>query len=302
MTRLTKAIFILLTLFTLGCRSTSEILFNGIAYENPDPPNCVKISENFYADETELSNIDWKEYLFWLSDIYGNESEEYYAAFPDTLVHREDMSFGEPYVETYFRHPSYDRYPVVGLNLNQAKNYSNWRTERVAEMMLIQKGLIKVNSKKDPNSIFTIQRYQEGDFDWIIKKETVALPIYTIPTIEEWEKIAGIDHPSKYGVDSLTKKNKSFIKKGNELYATKGTKDYTPRVGYPVRNGTTNVNGLYATIGNVAELVEENMVKGGSYKDHINVIEISKNIPFEKPTSWIGFRNVCRYQLIEIGN
>ena len=301
MSSLTKATFILLTIFTLSCRSTSEISLNGLAYENPDPPNCVKISENFYADETELSNIDWKEYLFWLSDIYGSESQEYYDALPDTLVHREDLSYGEPYVETYFKHPSYDRYPVVGLNLNQAKNYSNWRTERVAEMMLIQKGLIKVNPKKDPNSIFTIQRYQEGEFDWIIKKETIALPIYTIPTKVEWEDIAGIDHPSKYGIDSLSRKNKKYLKKGYHLYLTKTKKDNTPRIGNPVRAGTTNVNGLYATIGNVAELIQENLVKGGSYKDNINNIEITKNVPFEKPTSWIGFRNVCRYQLIEIG-
>jgi len=293
-----KYSFLLIIVLFLGCYATSESIIKGTAYPTPNPPNGIKISENFYGDETEISNADWKEYLYWLANVYGNDSVEYYNALPDTLVHREELSYGEPFVETYFQHPSYDQYPIVGVNLKQAKKYSEWRTERVAEMMLLMKGLIKVNAEKNPNTVFTIQRYQEGDFDWIVKKDKVALPKYTIPTSEEWEKIAGIEH-SKYGLDSLSKQNKRYLKKGQNLYPT--TSDGNNRtITSPTRSGLKNINGLYGTIGNVAELVDENIVKGGSFKDPISNIEISKNTPFEKPTNWIGFRNVCTYEIIEI--
>jgi len=53
-------------------------------------------------------------------------------------------------------------------------------------------------------------------------------------------------------------------------------------------------------IGNVAELVDEkNIVKGGSWKHKLENIKIENNITFEKPSNWIGFRNVCNYELME---
>ena len=53
------------------------------------------------------------------------------AAQPDTLVWRDIMAFNEPYVEYYYRHPSFNEYPVVGVNWLQAQDYCVWRTDRV---------------------------------------------------------------------------------------------------------------------------------------------------------------------------
>ncbi|MBQ5545040.1 MAG: histidinol dehydrogenase, partial [Clostridia bacterium] len=41
---------------------------------------------------------------------------------PDTLVWRGRMTYNEPMIEVYFRHPSYNDYPVVGVSWVQANN------------------------------------------------------------------------------------------------------------------------------------------------------------------------------------
>ncbi len=101
----------------------------------------------FYMDETEVSNTDWLEYLHWIKTNFPastsvENAEYYYTALPDTLVWRKPLSYNEPYVNNYLRHPAYQDYPVVGVNWQQASDYSEWRTDRVNEFVLREKGIM----------------------------------------------------------------------------------------------------------------------------------------------------------------
>jgi formylglycine-generating enzyme len=51
--------------------------------------------------------------------------------YPDTLCWIADFtySFNEPYTTTYFHHPAYDDYPVVGVTWKQATAFCIWRTQ-----------------------------------------------------------------------------------------------------------------------------------------------------------------------------
>ena len=92
-----------------------------VTYDWNNVPRRVTVS-SFYIDETEVCNSDYREYLYWTMRVFGEQYPEVWKkALPDTLVWRDELAFNEPYVETYFRHPSYDDYPVVGVNWNQAK-------------------------------------------------------------------------------------------------------------------------------------------------------------------------------------
>ncbi len=51
--------------------------------------------------------------------------------YPDTLVWIRDFTYAynEPYAKMYFWHPTFDHYPVVGINWEQARAFNVWRTQ-----------------------------------------------------------------------------------------------------------------------------------------------------------------------------
>lgn len=122
---------------------------------------------SFYIDETEVSNADWLEYLHWISQNYPAQSRVYYDALPDTLVWRSPLSYNEPYVNFYLRHPAFQDYPVVGVSWDQANTYCEWRTDRVNEHILRQQGVLvdykTLNDQKgQQNQAFNTDLYLNG--------------------------------------------------------------------------------------------------------------------------------------------
>lgn len=112
-----------------------------LGYEFDNVRRRVTVA-SFYMDETEVSNIDWLEYLYWIRRNYSNDAEYYYNALPDTLVWRQPLSYNEPYVNNYLRHPAFQDYPVVGVTWEQANAYCEWRTDRVNEEILRSRGYL----------------------------------------------------------------------------------------------------------------------------------------------------------------
>lgn len=116
-------------------------LSQDLAYEYDNLRRRVTVA-SFYMDETEVSNVDWREYLYWIQRNFPGDREYYYNAMPDTLVWRRPLSYNEPYVENYLRHPAYQDYPVVGISWEQAREYAEWRTDRVNEQILRERGIL----------------------------------------------------------------------------------------------------------------------------------------------------------------
>lgn len=71
--------------------------------------------------------------------------------FPDTLAWLHDFtySYNEPLTQSYFWHPAYDDYPVVGVNWKQANAFCNWRTLRFNEFFL-KRGMAFLNDFRLP--------------------------------------------------------------------------------------------------------------------------------------------------------
>ena len=64
-----------------------------VMYEWNNVPRRVTVS-SFYLDETEVSNTDYLEYLYWLKRVYGQSYPEVYTkALPDTLVWRDKLGY-----------------------------------------------------------------------------------------------------------------------------------------------------------------------------------------------------------------
>ena len=107
--------------------------------------------QSFYMDETEVTNMMYAEYLYWVKSVYppteDNYKHIYNGVVPDTLVWRNRLGYNETYTNNYLRHPAYASYPVVGVNWIQSVEFSKWRTDRVNENTLEKEGYLKKDAK-----------------------------------------------------------------------------------------------------------------------------------------------------------
>ncbi len=267
-----------------------------VTFEWNNVPRRTTVS-SFYMDETEVSNIDYREYLHWLSRVYVSYPGVLKQALPDSLVWREELAFNEPLVETYFRHPSYDQYPVVGVNWEQAGRYAEWRTDRVNEMILIERGILNPSPDQKDSESFNKKAYLAGQYTGSVKKnlpdlrtggeravsfeDGILLPDYILPTEAMWEYAAlalkGNQPTSEdeviterriYPWNGNTARYKKHDKNQGDIQANfkRGRGDYMGMAGAlndnasipgPVRSFFPNDFGLYNMAGNVSEWVND---------------------------------------------
>jgi formylglycine-generating enzyme len=276
-----------------GGTYTMGVTDQDVTYEWNNVSRRVTVS-SFYMDETEITNTDYREYMYWTDRVFGATYPEVWRrTLPDTLVWREELTFNEPLVETYLRHPAYDDYPVVGVNWNQAVDYCKWRTDRVNEAILIKKGVLEVNPDQKDQDNFNTEAYLLGKYQGKVRKnlpdlrtggerhvrleDGITLPEYRLPTESEWEfaalSLVGAQAASK---DELITDRRIYTWDGNTVRYQKRNKyqgkmlanfrrssgDYGGMAGAlndksftpsPVRTNWPNDNGLYNMAGNVNE-------------------------------------------------
>lgn len=225
------------------------------------PPGTVKISENLFFDETEITNSHWSEYTKWIKNHFGDTSSRYLGSLPDSTVWLDSLAYNLPYMNFYFRNPAFFNYPVVGITYEQAVDYCKWRTDRVRECYDV------INQKK-------IKEYVPKKF------------LYRLPSKDEWETVA------KAGYDSKTMKKLGNKYKG--MNKNNFRNSLPPDVTAPVYSYWPNSFGVWQILGNVAEMVsEKGIAKGGGWCQKDKDVSVEKDFNYEGPTSWIGLRCAC---------
>ncbi len=249
---------------------------------------------SFYMDQTEVRNVDYREYLHWLGRVYSEYPDVYQRALPDTLVWRRRLAYNEPYVEYYFRHPAYHNYPVVGVSWLQASDYCSWRTDRVNEKLLIDEGILENDPSQSNDNNFNTDSYLARQYEGVVRKnlpsldpnkedrpvrmeDGILLPKYRLPSEAEWEYAAyalignSLGSPERIYNQRLYPWNGHFVRNDlkqnrgqfranfqrgrGDMMGIAGALNDNASIPAPVDSYWPNDYGLYCMAGNVNEWV-----------------------------------------------
>ncbi|BDD00235.1 SUMF1/EgtB/PvdO family nonheme iron enzyme [Persicobacter psychrovividus] len=251
---------------------------------------------SFYMDDSEITNNEYRQFTnHLLEDSVSVLGEEEIMAkyYPDTTVWMKDFThhYGDPLLESYYFHPAYDDFPVVGVSWTAAQYFCDWRTNYLNVWREEEQGLFR-------------------------------MPKFRLPSEAEWEYAArGGRDMAKYPWGGPYLRNAkgcmlANFKPGRGNYYDDGYA-YTS----PVYSFFSNDYGLYEMSGNVSEWCQDaynpaasalvwdmnptynddneprKVVRGGSWKDIAYYLELgTRDFEYQDSTrSYIGFRCAMTY-------
>lgn len=310
---------ILISLFLTACFLSKQYRLKkdeANYFRNETPPGCIKLKDNFYYDKTEVTNLDWLEYLYWTRRVFGADSM-YTAALPDSnvwvkkdiclqvikemVIHKKDtLYYIYSFPECYLRHPMYRDYPVVGITQQQAENYSKWRADRVFEYTLIKYGILKMNPEQNGNNYFSIENYFNGKYNGYVPDPNFRYyPDYRLPTKEEWKYALNYSDSVRKSncMKKPKKKQDAYMKdvmsiQSDIVPCQNNIFSKAPTVPAPSYYGP-----IYNLRGNVSEWTSEDGVTvGGGWADSKERILACDTFHLKTKNAWTSFRNVCEWK------
>lgn len=126
--------------------------------------------EYYWIDYQAAARKDWTQESNSENAAFANRPQgmrdrsvfirkEVINVYPDTLcwIHDYTYSFNDPQTKSYFWHPAYNYYPVVGVSWKQARAFCIWRTELMNNA---------ATRKKDDVEVVDFRLPTETEWEW----------------------------------------------------------------------------------------------------------------------------------------
>jgi formylglycine-generating enzyme required for sulfatase activity len=242
--------------------------------------NIAKVTDSLYAYRYETSNFD---YLSFLQSIQQSNPSLYDRCLWDTLVWRSHLSYGEPMVEYYQRHPAFFDYPVVGVSYDGALEYCKWLTNLYhSDPKRKFKKVVFVLPTQTEWEIAARAGRKEAMYPWgnFYLRNKKGEYLCNFKHISETAIVRGKDGQPVI-IDSLRYLGNAVSGGLNDRgFYTAGVRSFYP-----------NDFGLYNICGNVSEMVaEKGISKGGGFNSYGGEIHIRAVGHYENVACDLGFR------------
>lgn len=241
------------------------------------PPGTLPIEEGKFVDQTEVANVHYQEFLFFMVKDSGKYKDRVFMPKQDNKM-----------LSKYFNESEFSCFPVTAVGLEHAETYCKWRAEKLNE------GLIFMLEDE-------VEKYEFSG---------------RLPSEEEWFQAAGAHEdfvkPAYY---EIKKKSKQYLEEDvlPNRFINAADLNKTDFEGYNVnlksKNGLPlgipmyiysfepNNGGFYNMYGNVKELVAEGYAIGGSFLTTYSDENIREQEEIQAYKTDVGFR--CLVEIVK---
>lgn len=235
------------------------------------PPGTLPIAKGKFLDQTEVANIHFEEFLFFMVKDSGRYKDRTY------LPKQENK-----YVLNYYKNSEFSFFPVLAVSFETAQKYCKWRTDKL----------------------------NIGLKDMLVGEPSKYEFVGRLPTKAEWILAAGSTLDEiQFATHEISKKARLFLNENivKSRFAAPASLDKSSFMGYNVNlryeNGgipidipqyvysfEPNDKGFYNLYGNVKELVAEGYAIGGSYLTPNDDEALFEEDPLQAYKTDVGFR------------
>jgi hypothetical protein len=237
------------------------------------PPGTVMLNDSLYIDVNPIKNIDYREFISFLSITYSKEVRDSLDRLPywgldydgfrkfmrlsgndrellgRVRIRLDQVLSWAQSLEEYLNNPAFNNNPLVCVSFNQANEYAAWRTR-----IVMFKWAVDSKDEKQRSRFYTRIRYR------LMKPE-------------EWDM--------------------AMDKYADNVILNKAIFPHNIACTYPAVPQKRKAM-LYYVPGNVAEMTDvENLAVGLSWIDNDTTVNYKKRVQYYAPRDWLGFRCVC---------